>query len=197
MDYKDFIKPGEKVIHFPEDIDYNLWMYGPEVVTIGKYRPYYTDGSADPKPEEYNEWCWVEVEKETSWGGSQLCLCSLRPIIKEKKEVVYNSKVCKLIGYDEEKDFAVIETDEKLRVVYADEVDEIRHVPDLSRRELQELRKQISVGSIYLSDYCNTLGVPREEASNYAEGYLDYLREEYGEDWESHDTPEMFDYYCS
>ena len=88
MDYKDFIKPGEKVIHFPEDIDYNLWMYGPEVVTIGKYRPYYTDGTSDPKPENYDEICFVEIEGETSWGGSQLSLGSLIPIIEKNNEKV-------------------------------------------------------------------------------------------------------------
>ena len=130
---------------------------------------------------------------------TQVALRSLLPIIEEKndKKVLYCGNEVKVFGADEDNDYYVIETDGKLIVVDADGVDVIRHIPELSRRELQELRKQISIGSIYLSDYYNTLGVPREEASNYAEGYLDYLRKEYGEDWESHDTPEMFDYYCS
>lgn len=204
MDYKDFIKPGTKCIHIPDWNYADVWQYAPElfdpqVVTIGEYKPYYTDGTPDPTPEEYDERCFVEIEGYTSYDESQVALRSLLPIIEEKngKKVLYCGNEVKVFGADEDNDYYVIETDGKLKVVNADEVDVIRHIPELSRRELQELRKQISVGSIYLSDYYNTLGVPKEEASSYAEGYLDYLQEEFGEDWESHDTPEMFDYYCS
>lgn len=181
MEYKDFIKPGEKVIHLPERMDDSLWPYEPQVVTIGQYRPYYTDDTPDPTPEEYNECCHVEIEGETTYGESQLSLESLLPIVKEEKEVLYNSKLYKTYGYDEEDDYAVLINDEsmnddvELMVVDADECCEHRDIDNLSREEYMQLRSQISVGSIYTSDYINTLGLTSDEVQSLSDEYLEYI----------------------
>ena len=197
MDYKDFIKEGEKVIHIPEVMGSDLWWYDPEVVTIGKYRPYFTDGRPDPSPDEYDETCQVEIEEATSWGEAQLSLESLRPIIKEEREVLYNLNVCKLIGYDEDKEYAVVDVDGNLEVCESSDIEEIRNIEELSYEELKKLREQICLGSIYLSDYYNNLGVPVEEVSGCAEEYEMALSEQFGLEWQDYDTPTQFAEYFS
>ncbi len=61
---------------------------------------------------------------------------------------------------------------------------------DLSNEELQELRGEISLGSIYLSDYNNSMFIDRRELSSYCESYDMWLKEEKVED-----SPEMFAHY--
>lgn len=181
MDYKDFIKPGEKVIHLPDRMDRYLVYYGPQVVTIGQYRPYYTDDTPDPKPEEYEGHCRVEIEGETDWGESQLSLYSLLPIVKEDDEVVYNGKLYKTYGHDEDGDYAVLinedsmNNDVELMVVYADDCSEHRDIDNLSREEYMQLRSQIVVGSIYTSDYINTLGLTSDEVQSLSDEYLECI----------------------
>lgn len=66
----------------------------------------------------------------------------------------------------------------------------------LSIEELKKLRRQICGGSMYISDYNNTLGVFNETAYDYYEGFWEYLCEEYGDSAEEHDTQEEFAEYC-
>jgi DNA polymerase-3 subunit beta len=68
MDYKDYIKAGNKVLYVPyfDSMWDAYWNeVKPMVVTIGEYRPYYTDGTPDPKPDEYEGCCLVEVEDDS------------------------------------------------------------------------------------------------------------------------------------
>lgn len=75
-----------------------------------------------------------------------------------------------------------------------------RHVNELSLEELKELRSQIYVGSMFLSDYENTFNIDKEEVMQYSDGYIEYLETEADEtgvddsDWL--DTPEAFAEYC-
>ncbi len=61
---------------------------------------------------------------------------------------------------------------------------------DLSDEELQELRGEISLGSIYLADYNNSMFIDRNELSDYCERYDAWLDEEGLED-----SPEIFAHY--
>lgn len=196
-DYKSFIKAGEKVIHIPTEMFSDNWYYDAEVVTIGKYRPYYTDGTPDPKPDEYDESCYVEIEGYTSWGESQISLGSLHEIFKEEKNVLYAGENVKLYGYDADKLYAVIIVEENYKVVDADDVQEIRSIYDLNQEELIELRQEICGGSIYTSDYINSLGIEADVACDFYDEFWRYLCEEYGEEnAEEHDTPQEFAYYA-
>lgn len=65
------------------------------------------------------------------------------------------------------------------------------HIWDLDEEQLKKLRSEISVGSIYLSDYNNSFEIAPNEVYNYSEGYLEEVDEYYG-----NDTPEHFAEYC-
>lgn len=65
------------------------------------------------------------------------------------------------------------------------------HIWDLDEEQLKKLRSEISVGSIYLSDYNNSFDIDPNEVYNYSEGYLEEVDEYYG-----NDTPEHFAEYC-
>ena len=192
MYYKDFIKKGNKCIHVPEEQDYDLWMYDAELVTIGEHRPYYTDGTPDPTPDEYDPYCYVEIEGYTKWGESQIMLNSLFPIINKDEEVLYDGERVKLVGVSDDNNYAVIKTDDDDEpiVVNGGDIAEIRSINDLTETELAELRNQICVGSIYLSSYNNNLGVPTDEVYTSAESYLEFIESEGIED-----TPEEFANY--
>lgn len=61
-----------------------------------------------------------------------------------------------------------------------------RHLYELSAKEVAKLEKQIVFGSVFMSDYENTLGVSPKEVCNYAEGFL-----------ETQDKPDEYGYYDS
>lgn len=52
------------------------------------------------------------------------------------------------------------------------------HLYELSEDEVKKLQGEIVMGSCYLEDYSNSLGVSETEVSNYAEGYLE-VEDEY------------------
>lgn len=52
------------------------------------------------------------------------------------------------------------------------------HLYELSEADVKKLQGEIVMGSLYLSDYANSLGVSETEVSNYAEGYLE-VEDEY------------------
>ena len=64
--------------------------------------------------------------------------------------------------------------------------------------ELAKLWGEIARGSLYYSDYQNTLGVFQNTAYDYYEGFCEELWYEYGSSEEvvKHDTAEEFAYYC-
>lgn len=216
MDYKDFIKPGERCVYIPDYKALGFWTeYEECIVKIGEYAPYYTDGSADPKPEEYNEYCYVEAYPESDKVSEmQFRLNDLHPIKKsgEEKNMVYDCNRYKLVGkvlsieYKledcglvqswEPNGYVVLEKDGKWIVVDEDDCDEERDIYSLDFDELVELRKQICIGSIYIHHYTNSFGVNPNELCELGDEYWSYLCDEYGEEnAEENDTPEHFAEY--
>jgi hypothetical protein len=51
------------------------------------------------------------------------------------------------------------------------------HLYELSEAEVKKLQSEIVMGSYYLADYANSLGVSATEVSNYAYGYLEVADE--------------------
>lgn len=79
-----------------------------------------------------------------------------------------------------------------------DEIEEDVDPAMLSFDDCKKLWREICKGSLYYSDYRNSLGVFEETAYNYYEGYWEYLVEEYGEEKaDEKDTAEEFAYYCT
>ena len=64
----------------------------------------------------------------------------------------------------------------------------------LSMKQLKQLRNEIVLNSLYLSDYQNSLGVNPRNVYNFFEGYLDMKMCEYCEAHE-HATPKQKDKY--
>lgn len=74
-----------------------------------------------------------------------------------------------------------------------DDVEPDRDIETLSREELVKLWGEICKGSIYLSDYRNSLGVFEYVASDCYDSFFEYLSGEYGEkEAEEKDTAENF-----
>lgn len=76
-----------------------------------------------------------------------------------------------------------------------------RHISDLTEDELKQLRKEICVGSIYLSDYYNSFNIDESELCDICDAYLEYLGMDDEGNWlpdNQHipDTPEEFANYC-
>ena len=100
--------------------------------------------------------------------------------------------------------FEWIVRDEKDHTNYwycdCEDLEEIRKITDLNTEELKKLRNQICIGSIYVSDYNNTLNVPANEVSDYSDSYIEHLFELAGEgatldDAYEKDSAEEFAYY--
>lgn len=62
---------------------------------------------------------------------------------------------------------------------------------DLTRDELMQLRGQVSLGSVYLSDYRNRFNIDPHQVYDFCEGYGSSIG------WDNDaDTPEAFADYC-
>ena len=74
-----------------------------------------------------------------------------------------------------------------------------RHISDLSFEELKLLRGEVYVGSIYVSHYRNSFGVPCKEVFDYCDGFVEDTVCEYP-DYEKQEeilsNPEEFANYC-
>ena len=94
--------------------------------------------------------------------------------------------------------------DENGRIFQAsmEDVEPDRDLCSLNKEELVKLWGEMCKGSIYTSDYRNSLGVFEEVAMGYYDSFLAHIRDEYGDDApvEKYDTAEEFaDYigYCA
>lgn len=70
-----------------------------------------------------------------------------------------------------------------------------RKITELTEEELVDLYKHVVLGSLYLSDYNNDYGVPREEVCDEMENFEQSMYEEWGESYEEHLTAEEFAEY--
>lgn len=86
------------------------------------------------------------------------------------------------INFDEEYVAIPNENVEDVYNAVRRELNEIR-LSELTEKEVEKLRGQVVMGSLYTADYENTFGVNPSEVANYAEGYLEAKDnpEEYGD----------------
>ena len=180
-----------------DNVSYDDWYYNkPKVVTLAGYRPYYTDGTPDPKNDEVNEWCYIEVE-EAFFGEFQLSLNYLFELEEaEEKEVLYDGEKYevrgKYINDEEEEKYVLIDKNTEYFFVDKDEVQERHYVDSLNEEGYKTLFKEIKRGSIYLSDYKNSVCCTCEDVCDFCENYYEWLQEEYGDDADEHDNLESW-----
>ena len=184
-----------------DNVSYDDWYYNkPKVVTLAGYRPYYTDGTPDPKNDEVNEWCYIEVE-EAFFGEFQLSLNYLFELEEaEEKEVLYDGEKYevrgKYINDEEEEKYVLIDKNTEYFFVDKDEVQERHYVDSLNEEGYKTLFKEIKRGSIYLSDYKNSVCCTCEDVCDFCENYYEWLQEEYGDDADEHDNLESWLIYA-
>lgn len=71
----------------------------------------------------------------------------------------------------------------------------LKHIAELSEKELQRLRKETHFGGFFYSGSTNTLGVDKFELAYVADSYLEAI--DNGVEFpEEGDTPKNFAYYC-
>lgn len=68
------------------------------------------------------------------------------------------------------------------------------HIYNLSIRQIQKLRNQIKLGSIYLSDYINSYEIGENETNEFFDGFADYLNELMTENEKNYNDSKFFDY---
>ena len=164
----------------------------PQVVTLAGYRPYYTDVTPDPKNDEVNEWCYIEVEKAVC-GDFQLCLNYLFELEEaEEKEVMYDCEMYEVRGkyYDclgDEK-YVLIDKNNEYFFVDKDDIQERNDVNLLDEEGYKTLFKEICRGSIYLSGYRNSVGCTCEDVCEFCDDYYEWLQEEFGDEADEHDN---------
>jgi hypothetical protein len=94
--------------------------------------------------------------------------------------------------------FKLKDEDGKVFTATLDEIEPDVAPGALSHEELIRLYNEIVRGSLYYSDYQNTMGVFQETAYDFYEGFWEQLKDEYGSEAEAekHDTAEAFADYC-
>ena len=175
---------------------YDDYSVEPQVVTLAGYRPYYTDGTPDPKNDEVNELCYIETNEYVG-DECQLPLNYLFELEEAKeKEVVYDSEMYEVRGkyYDCLGDERYVLIDKNTEYLFVDSVDiQERHdVNLLDEESYKTLFNEIGRGSIYLSDYKNSVGCTCDDVCSFCDGYLDWLQDEFGEEYCEHDTLESW-----
>ena len=176
--------------------DWDWYYNNARIVTLAGYRPYYTDGTPDPENDEVNEWCYIEVE-ESVCGESQLSLNYLFELEEaEEKEVLYDSEMYEVRGkyVNDEEDEKYVLIDKNTEYLFVDSVDiqERNDVNLLDEEGYKTLFNEIRRGSIYLSDYKNSVGCTCDDVSSFCDAYYAWLYEEFGKDSDEHDKLESW-----
>ena len=73
-----------------------------------------------------------------------------------------------------------------------DDIQERNDVNLLDEESYKTLFNEIGRGSIYLSDYKNSVGCTCEDVCDFCESYYEWLQEEYGDDADNLDNIEMW-----
>ena len=190
------VAEGKECVYDEPDNDWNWYDNKPVVVTLAGYRPYYTDGTPDPKNNEVNEWCYIETNEYVR-DEKQLSLNHLYEIEDaEEEEVLYNGNLYDVRGkYTNRNDdemYILKKDDDEYLIVEKTDIEEYSSPCDLNEEDTETLYNEIRRGSIYLSDYANSVGCTWNEASSFCDGYYEWLYEEYGEEYEEHDNVESW-----
>ena len=175
---------------------YDDYSVEPQVVTLEGYRPYYTDGTPDPKNDEVNELCYIETNEYVR-DECQLSLNYLFELEEaEEKEVMYDCKMYEVRGkyYDCLGQEKYVLIDKNAEYLFVDNVDiQERHdVDSLDEEGYKTLFKEIRRDSIYLSDYRNSVGCTCEDVCDFCDAYYAWLYEGYGDDADNLDNIEMW-----
>ena len=175
---------------------YDDYSVEPQVVTLAGYRPYYTDGTPDPKNDEVNELCYIETNEYVG-DECQLPLNYLFELEEaEEKEVLYECEMYEVRGkyydYLGDERYVLIDKNTEYLFVDKDDIQERHDVNLLNEEGYKTLFKEISRGSIYLSDYRNSVGCTCEDSCNFCDGYYSWSYEEFGDDSDEHDNLESW-----
>ena len=176
--------------------DWDWYWDKPQIVTLAGYRPYYTDGTPDPKNDEVNEWCYIETNEYVR-DECQLSLNYLFELEEsEEKEVMYDGMMYDVRGkyYDclGDERYVLIDKNTEYLFVDKDDIQERHDVNLLDEESYKTLFNEIGRGSIYLSDYKNSVGCTCDDVCSFCDGYLDWLQDEFGEEYCEHDTLESW-----
>ena len=191
------VAKGKECVYDNPNSGYWDWRYDkPQVVTLAGYRPYYTDGTPDPENDEVNEYCYIETN-EYVCDECQLSLNYLFELEEaEEKEVLYDGRMYEVRGkyINDEEDEKYVLIDKNTEYLFVDSVDiqERKDVNLLDEEGYKTLFKEISRGSIHLSDYRNSVGCTCDDACNFYENYYGWLQEEYGDDADEYDNLESW-----
>lgn len=79
----------------------------------------------------------------------------------------------------------------------------------LTKDELQKLRNQISLNSLYIADYRNDMGIEEHQCCDFFDGFMSYISELFYEDhpkatdnqywgriWNYDTIENLWDWYC-
>ena len=173
------------------------WKYDkPQVVTLAGYRPYYTDGTPDPKNDEVNECCYIETNEYVR-DECQLSLNYLFELEEaEEEEVLYDGEMYevrgKYINDEEDEKYVLIDKNTEYLFVDKDDIQERNDANSLDEESYKTLFNEIRRGSIYLCHYKNSVGCTCEDVCDFCDCYYDWLDEEFGELADEHDNLESW-----
>lgn len=176
--------------------DWDWYWDKPQIVTLAGYRPYYTDGTPDPKNDEVNEWCYIETNEYVR-DECQLSLNYLFELEEsEEKEVMYDGMMYdvrgKYINDEGDEKYVLIDKNTEYLFVDKDDIQERNDVNSLDEESYKTLFNEIRRGSIYLCHYKNSVGCTCEDVCEFCDCYYDWLDEEFGELADEHDNLESW-----
>lgn len=70
----------------------------------------------------------------------------------------------------------------------------MKRFEDLTKEELWKLRNEVSLGSIYISDYRNSFGFKANSMCDFFESFMSYIQGEMEEDGKEDPGNRFFDY---
>lgn len=189
------VAKGKECVY--DNVDYDDWYWNyPKVVTLAGYRPFYEDGTPDPENDEVNELCYIGTFGDVR-GECQIRLDYLFEIEDaDEDEVLYYGEMYKVRGkytnnYPNEK-YILIDKNTEYLIVDKDEIQERHDIYSLDEEGYKTLFNEISRGSIYLSDYTNSVGCTCDDVCSFCEGYYEWLHEEFGDNVDEHDNLESW-----
>ena len=139
-------------------------------------------------------------ERKVMWSdtGYGLVGCWKRAVMLENPRDAGSGSFTNDFYYEDCVSVKLKDEDGKIFTTTIDNIEPDIAPASLTHDELVTLWGEIIRGSMYYSDYQNSLGVFQNTAMDYYEGFWEYLKDEYGseEEAEKHDTAEEFAYYC-
>lgn len=141
-----------------------------------------------------------KVERKVLWSdtGYGLVGCWKRAVMLENPRDAETGRFTNDFYYEDWVSVKLKDEDGKIFTTTLDNIEPDIAPGSLTHEELIKLYGEIVKGSLYYSDYQNSLGVFQNTASDYYDGFWESLVDEYGseDEAEKHDTAEEFACYC-